>query len=165
MMKNQVLFAAALALTFTAVACGSSSSTDSTSTTSSTSGGGGAGGNGSGGAGGSGPKAPAASCTQAGDKGNENGIGTFCTPGGGECGMFPKAGLCLADVGQDQWFCTRIGCKTDDDCGSAAHCHLDNAGAGCVPDKCEEATSSASSTGTSGTSTGTGTSTGAGGSK
>ena len=164
-MKNQGILAAALALTFSAVAC-SSSSTTTTATSSEGSGGSTSTSTGTGGAGGSGPKAPAASCTQAGDKGNENGVGTFCTPGGGECEAFPKAGLCLADVFQDQWFCTRIGCKTDVDCGTAAHCHLDPGGAACVPDKCEEATtSSTSSTGAGGGTTSSTSSTGAGGSK
>jgi hypothetical protein len=162
-MKNQAILAAALSLTFAAVACSSSSTTSSTTTGTSTGAGGGTGAaTGAGGAGG-GPMAPAASCVQAGDKGNDNGVGTFCTPGGGECNAFAKAGLCLADAGQDQWFCTRIGCTTDMDCGTAAHCHLDPGGAACVPDKCEPSSTSTSSTSsTSSTGTGTG---GAGGSK
>lgn len=158
-MKNQGILAAALALAFSAVACSSSSTT-----TTATGSGGGSTASGTGGAGGAGPKVPAASCTMPGDKGNENGVGTFCTPGGGECTGFPKAGLCLADAFQDQWFCTRVGCKMDVDCGSAAHCHLDPNGAACVPDKCEEATtSSTSSTSSTGGGGGTSSSTGAGG--
>src|SRR4051812_15436763 len=125
-MRNQTIFAAVLALGFAAVACSSSGSSSST---------------GSGGAGstatsstvastGTGPMTPPNSCTKPGDKGNDIGVGEYCTPNGGECGKFPKAGLCLADVQQDQWFCTKVGCKTDMDCGMAAHCHMDPAGAG-----------------------------------
>lgn len=158
-MKNRAILASSLVLALAAAACGSSSTSNGTTTTSGT------GGStssstdtGTGGAGG-GVMAPAASCIQAGEKGNDTGVGTFCTPGGGECSGFPKAGLCLADVGQDQWFCTRIGCKTDADCGMAAHCHLDPSGAACVPDKCEDAssTSSTGSTGSSSSSSSTGT--------
>src|SRR5262245_16654800 len=57
-------------------------------------------------------------CVMTTDTGNENGVGHYCTPGGGECQQFPLAGLCLADIGQDEWFCTRIGCQMDSDCGS-----------------------------------------------
>jgi hypothetical protein len=150
MIKNKAILAAALSLTCAAVAC-SSSGTTSTSTgsgggsTSATGSTAGAGGTGAGG----GPTAPAESCAQPGDKGNDNGVGTFCTPGGGECTNFPKAGLCLADVGQDQWLCTRIGCKMDADCGTAAHCHVDPAGAACIPDKCEPPASTSSSSSSS----------------
>ena len=154
MMKNKAILAAALSLPFAAVACSSSGTTSGTSTSGDTS----TSASGAGGSGG-GPTAPAASCKQAGDKGNENGVGTFCTPHGDECVNFPKAGLCLANVGEDQWFCTRIGCKTDVDCGTAAHCHVDPGGTGCVPDQCEMPTSSGSS---GSSSSGTG---GAGGSK
>jgi len=154
MMKNKAILAAALSLTFAAVACSSSGTTSGTGTSGDTS----TSASGAGGSGG-GPMAPAASCKQAGDNGNENGGGTFCTPHGDECVNFPKAGLCLADVGEDQWFCTRIGCKTDVDCGTAAHCHVDPGGTGCVPDQCEMPTSSGSS-GSSGSGTG-----GAGGSR
>lgn len=159
MMTNKTLLAAALSLTFAAAAC-SSSGTSTTSTGSGGSAGTGTTAATTGGAGG-GPVAPATSCVQQGGKGNDIGVGEYCTPGGGECAAFDKAGLCLADVGQDQWWCTRIGCKVDADCGTAAHCHLDPAGAGCVPDKCEMGTSSSSGSGSSSASTGTG----AGGSK
>ncbi|MEP7125199.1 MAG: hypothetical protein ABJE95_29990 [Byssovorax sp.] len=159
-MKNKALLAAALSLTFAAVACSSSTTTTGTGS------GGGATSSASGtGGGGGGPTEPATSCKHPGDKGNENGVGTFCTPGGGECASFPKAGLCLADVGQDQWWCSRIGCKTDMDCGSAAHCHVDPGGTGCVPDACEMVTTSTSTGSGTGTGTGTGSSasTGTGG--
>jgi hypothetical protein len=75
-------------------------------------------------------------CVMPGDKGNANGVGAYCTPGGGECANFPLAGLCLADVGQDEWFCTRIGCMMDSDCGMDATCYKDTGGSACVPNKC-----------------------------
>jgi hypothetical protein len=127
-----------------------SSSTSDASTTSATSTGAGGG----------------ASCVKAGDMGNAQGVGAFCTPGGMECAKFPLAGLCLADVGQTPPMCTRISCKSDADCGDAAHCHCQDGQSGCVPDKCEPAsmggcgTSTATATGAGG---GTSTGTGAGG--
>lgn len=79
---------------------------------------------------------PAASCAQPGDKGNDKGVGEYCTPGGGECANFPDANVCLADLFQDQWFCTHLSCTTDAECGTAAHCDMESGGSACVPDKC-----------------------------
>jgi hypothetical protein len=86
--------------------------------------------------GGSGGGAPSM-CVQPADLGNENGVGHYCTPGGGECTAFPLAPLCLADVGQDEWFCTRIGCDETTDCGADAGCLLDPGGSACVPCACD----------------------------
>jgi hypothetical protein len=85
---------------------------------------------------GGGPQVPASSCVRPGDKGNEKGIGEPCTPLGKECANFAGAPLCLADVGQDQWMCSRIGCSTDADCGTNATCYKDPKGSGCVPNRC-----------------------------
>lgn len=85
------------------------------------------------------PTAPAASCVKAGDKGNDKGVGTPCTPFGKECDAFPGAPVCLADVGQDQWMCTRIGCTGDEQCGSGATCYKDPGGSACVPNRCLDA--------------------------
>jgi hypothetical protein len=82
------------------------------------------------------PTVPAASCVRPGDKGNDKGVGEFCTPLGKQCAAFPGAPLCLADVGQDQWMCSRIGCSTDADCGMNATCFKDPKGSGCVPNRC-----------------------------
>lgn len=104
-------------------------------------------------------------CIQPGDPGNDIGIGAYCTPGGNECKKFPLASLCLADVGQDEHFCTRIGCDETTNCGMGAGCLLDPAGSACVPCKCDDAgvgctmtsaTSSGSGSTGSGASTGTG---------
>ena len=104
----------------------------------------GAGGSGAGGAttsaGGAGSGgAPPSMCVQPSDVGNANGVGHYCTPGGGECGDFPLAPLCLADVGQDEWFCTRIGCDATTDCGADAGCLLNPDGSACVPCACDSA--------------------------
>lgn len=80
---------------------------------------------------------PTASCVRPGGVGNANGVGTYCTPGGGQCGAFAMAPLCLADVGQDQWFCTRIGCDATTDCGAGAGCLLETGGSACVPCACD----------------------------
>ena len=63
---------------------------------------------------------PAESCVRPGDVGNDHGVGQYCTPAGSECLGFDLAPLCLAQVGQDQWFCTRIGCDANTDCGQGA---------------------------------------------
>ena len=80
---------------------------------------------------------PPESCSQPGDVGNANGVGTFCTPGGRECRAFPLAGLCLASAApaENQWWCTRL-CERDDQCGSDARCFGDARGKSCVPTRC-----------------------------
>jgi hypothetical protein len=71
--------------------------------------------------------------------GNANGVGAYCTPLGKECQAHPLAPLCLADIGQDEWFCSRIGCQADTDCGDGATCVKQTGGSGCVPNKCLDA--------------------------
>ncbi len=80
---------------------------------------------------------PVESCVQAGEVGNDIGIGTFCTPRGRECSAFPLAGLCLAAAApsEHQWFCTRL-CERDDQCGADARCFGDASGMACVPSRC-----------------------------
>jgi hypothetical protein len=106
---------------------------------------GGAGGTGAGGGGGQSTSSTSTTatsthtnaCVLTTDTGNANGVGHYCTPGGGECSGFSLAGLCLADVGQDEWFCTRIGCSMDSECGDDAVCHIESAGSACIPSKCQ----------------------------
>lgn len=81
---------------------------------------------------------PDESCVVPGDEGNNLGVGEFCTPGGDECDDFNLAPACLANFGQDQWFCTRIGCDETTDCGEDAECLLDGAGSACVPCRCSD---------------------------
>lgn len=80
---------------------------------------------------------PAESCVRPGDVGNNLGVGQYCTPAGSECAGFDLAPLCLASVGQDQWFCTRIGCDATTDCGEGAGCLIQPDGSACVPCRCE----------------------------
>lgn len=99
---------------------------------------------------------PAESCIMPGDMGNELGVGEYCSPLGGQCADNAAAQLCLADVMQDQWMCTRIGCDEMTDCGAGAGCLIvPGEGSACVPCKCDSAgigcagtTSSSSSSGT-----------------
>lgn len=105
---------------------------------------------------------PAGSCRKPGDKGNNLGVGEYCTPGGDECDGFPEAALCLATVGQDQWFCTQIGCTADSDCGDDAGCVITGDGSACVLCECDDSSpqcQGAAGSGAGGSSTG-----GAGGS-
>lgn len=95
---------------------------------------------GTGGAGGSSDPTPPSSCVQRGDEGAANGVGTYCTPGGGEC-HGTGAPACLADFDPtaDQWFCTLLFCSTDPvatDCGADAVCHDGPKGTFCVPSRC-----------------------------
>lgn len=94
------------------------------------------------------PKVPDASCVRPGDKGNEKGIGTACTPLGKECAGFAGAPVCLADLGQDQWMCSRIGCTKDEDCGTDTTCFKDPKGSGCVPNRCLNKPDGGTDTGT-----------------
>jgi hypothetical protein len=135
-MTGAVRFLAALALaTAVGAACsndetngGATGSSSTTSTSSST-------------GGGSQPMPPDASCARPGDLGNDVGVGHFCTPGGGECKPFALAPLCLADVAQDQWMCTRIGCDEKTSCGKDAGCLITDGGSACVPCDCDATTS------------------------
>lgn len=81
---------------------------------------------------------PAASCIQPGEPGNSIGVGESCTPLGGECADNTDAQLCLADVGQDQWMCSRIGCTETTDCGEGAGCLITADGSACVPCMCDD---------------------------
>lgn len=120
------------------VACGDDSSGGGGSGGSG--GAGGTGGNGGqvtdgGGGGGGGP--PDESCIRPGDVGNALGVGEYCEPFGGQCADNSDAQLCLADVGQDQWMCTRISCE-EADCGEGAGCLITEDGSACVPCKCDD---------------------------
>jgi hypothetical protein len=143
---GSVILALVVAAAWTsAVSCGSDASGSGGA-------GGGSGGSPATGGGGAGGDAtPPGSCVQPGDKGNDKGVGTYCSPHGGQCADFPEAGLCLADVGQDQWFCTRLGCTTNADCGMDATCYHDSGGDACVPDRCLDGTPTPTPTTTGGT--------------
>jgi hypothetical protein len=73
-------------------------------------------------------------CALAGDKGNANGVGKYCTKGGSECGG--AAPVCLADYARGGFgdFCT-VTCKSDADCGAGASC-VGQSTAVCIPTSC-----------------------------
>ncbi len=142
MNRNILLIASAFTLVSSGLACGSGGSgTTSTGAGGSTSSATGTTSSGAGGSGGD--PTPAASCVKPGDVGNDKGVGTYCSPGGKQCANQTFATFCLADVQQDQWFCTKISCKADADCGTDAVCHMDPQGSACVPAKCEGGTGGA----------------------
>lgn len=75
------------------------------------------------------------------ERGNELGVGAFCTPGGGECANTPSraAPFCTVDTAStDLAFCTRT-CLTNEDCGTNARCASANGSGpmGCFPIFCE----------------------------
>jgi hypothetical protein len=139
-MRNlTIFFVLSLSSVIAAGACSSSDSSNGGSGghTGGTSGtGGGNSGGTSGGDSGSDATLPAESCVKANEPGNELGVGKSCSPGGGECDAFPDT-ICLADLGQPQWFCAIIGCSDNSQCGSGSDCHHDPLGSACVPIKCE----------------------------
>jgi len=82
---------------------------------------------------------PQNSCVKRGQHGNDKGVGEYCTPGGTECDAFSStAPFCLAKLTtEDQWFCTRVGCTSDDQCGAGAYCLHNPAGTACVLNRCQ----------------------------
>src|SRR5579862_3679646 len=80
-------------------------------------------------------RAQTTSCGAPGDKGNELGVGKYCTQGGGQC-LGTKAPICSADIQLNgQGICSKA-CNTDADCGTGATCFQDTLGKGCKPDVC-----------------------------
>ena len=81
-------------------------------------------------------------CVPPGTKGNELGMGGYCTPGGHQCDTAgPDAGvrICSADVPDTPthaWFCT-YPCAKDEECGTGSYCADDPRGRGCVPLTCK----------------------------
>ncbi len=78
-------------------------------------------------------------CGKPGMTGNEKGIGTYCTQGGGQCTM---GTLCPADFGVAETFCTLPCSGTTDTttCGTNAQCQCQGAQCGCIPNCCLNAT-------------------------
>lgn len=78
------------------------------------------------------------------EKGNEYGVGAYCTAGGGECANTPMraAPFCTVDTAETEFaFCTRP-CTTNADCGSNARCANEGGTgpSGCFPIFCEDTT-------------------------
>lgn len=96
--------------------------------------GGGSGGGGSGSPDGGGGS-PGALCAAPGAVGNAEGVGEYCTPGGGECDDNEGATYCTVDYEEGAPpFCTTP-CFGDDDCGEGASCESQEGEPldGCVP--------------------------------
>ena len=80
-------------------------------------------------------------CIPPGTKPNDQGMGGYCSPGGGQCDKAGPGGaprICTADVGgtpQHAWFCT-YPCDPSFNCGSGAQCVTNAQGSGCVPVAC-----------------------------
>lgn len=79
--------------------------------------------------------ADTATCGSPGDKGNEMGVGKYCTEGGGQC-LGTGSPICSADIQLNgSGICSKA-CNTDVDCGTGATCYQDTLGKGCKPDVC-----------------------------
>lgn len=74
-------------------------------------------------------------CGDSGDPGNEDGVGKFCTAGGGQC-VGTGSPICSADIQAGPGLCSKP-CSTDADCGTGAVCLASSLGSGCEPVACE----------------------------
>lgn len=74
-------------------------------------------------------------CGDSGDPGNEDGVGKYCTAGGGQC-VGTGAPICSADIQAGPGLCSKP-CSTDADCGTGAVCMAGSLGSGCEPIACE----------------------------
>lgn len=81
-------------------------------------------------------------CVAPGTAANENGIGAYCSPKGGQCDKVGPGGaprICTADLPDtpgNAWFCT-FPCAEDKECGAGAVCHHEDRGSGCIPIACK----------------------------
>lgn len=74
-------------------------------------------------------------CGDSGDPGNEDGVGKFCTAGGGQC-VGTGSPICSADIQAGPGLCSKP-CSTNADCGTGAVCLASSLGSGCEPVACE----------------------------
>lgn len=81
-----------------------------------------------------------ANCVPPGTASNDQGIGGYCSPGGGQCAITGPGGsprICTADIAgtpAHAWFCT-YPCPTN--CGGGAACVTTAMGSECVPTSCD----------------------------
>lgn len=74
-------------------------------------------------------------CGDSGDPGNADGVGKFCTAGGGQC-VGTGSPICSADIQAGvPGLCSKP-CSTDADCGTGAMCMASALGSGCEPIAC-----------------------------
>jgi hypothetical protein len=81
-------------------------------------------------------------CVPFGTAGNDQGIGGYCSPSGGQCNVVGPGGsarICTADVPgtpPHAWFCT-YPCMHTTECGAGAACVTTSMGSSCVPTACD----------------------------
>ena len=78
-------------------------------------------------------------CVKPGTASNAEGVGGYCSPGGGQCAKAGPGGsptLCTADYSpvMNVWFCT-VPCNPGN-CGAGARCVTTAMGSGCTPTSC-----------------------------
>src|SRR6266851_4534113 len=61
-------------------------------------------------------QAQTATCGAPGDTGNNQGVGKYCTQGGGQC-LGTSSPICSADIQAGPGICSKS-CNTDADCGT-----------------------------------------------
>jgi hypothetical protein len=79
-------------------------------------------------------------CVPPGTPSNANGVGGYCSPGGGECAAGGPDGaiaVCTADTNapNNAWFCTIL-CESTASCGPGATCLSAIQGQACIPAAC-----------------------------
>lgn len=82
-----------------------------------------------------------ANCVAPTTSNDSEGVGGYCSPGGGQCATAGPGGaprICSADLAgaePHEWYCT-YPCTTSADCGSGAQCLATAQGMICVPPAC-----------------------------
>lgn len=77
-------------------------------------------------------------CVAPGTPNNGEGVGGYCSPGGGQCASSGPGGsprICTADLAsatEHEWYCT-YPCSQTSDCGNTAICVALQQGMMCVP--------------------------------
>lgn len=77
-------------------------------------------------------------CGDPGDPGNADGVGKYCTKGGGQC-IGTGSPICSADIESGSPGLCSKPCLSDSDCGAGAVCYGSSLGKGCEPIACEAA--------------------------
>lgn len=77
-------------------------------------------------------------CGDPGDPGNSDGVGKYCTKGGGQC-IGTGSPICSADIESGAPGLCSKPCLSDSDCGAGAVCYGSSLGKGCEPIACEAA--------------------------
>ncbi len=81
-------------------------------------------------------------CVAPGTMPNDEGIGGYCSPGGGQCDTVGPGGsprICSGDVQgtpMHAWFCT-YPCTSSSTCGAGASCLTTAMGSSCIPNVCD----------------------------